>query len=267
MISGRLDETTIEARADEVRRSSYCVLRNHVDRALLAAWSEAFVPLLEANVRANRGRENRGAERYYVTLPFRGVFADPRIAFDPDVLALCERLVGPDMVMCQLASDTPLRGSDMQEVHRDAPPLFAEWGRETPPFQLAVNIPLVDVTAENGPTEIAAGTHVLAKDEGLARIAAGEIPLEPLYLSAGDVVVRDVRHLHRGTPNTTDVPRPMIVIGFSRRWLRRPEVSIRVPESTWSVLDAAQRRLLRFEPVVPDDAAESATEVYQAFAY
>jgi len=171
------------------------------------------------------------------------------------------------MVMCQLATDTPLRGSQMQDVHRDAKPLFPQWDRETPPFQLAVNFPLVDVTPENGPTEIARGTHVLERSAGLARIESGALPLEPLLTRAGDVVIRDVRHLHRGTPNATDVPRPMVVIGFSCGWQRRPEVSVRVPQSTWEGLDEAQRRLLRYEPVVPDDAAEASGEIYRTFAY
>ena len=80
-------------------------------------------------------------------------------------------------------------------------------------------------------------------------------------------MIRDVRHLHRGTPNGTDVPRPMVVIGFSRAWLRRPEVSVRVPQSTWDRLDDAQRRLLRFETVVPDAEAAPVEERYRAFAY
>jgi hypothetical protein len=29
-------------------------------------------------------------------------------------------------------------------VHRDTPPLFPETGRETPPYQIAVNFPLVE---------------------------------------------------------------------------------------------------------------------------
>jgi intracellular sulfur oxidation DsrE/DsrF family protein len=59
----------------------------------------------------------------------------------------------------------------------------------------------------------------------------------------------------------------MVVIGFSRKWLRRPEVSVRVPQSTWDALDGAQRRLLRFETVVPDAEAAVAEEQYRAFAY
>ncbi len=265
----RYDQPALDRYADEVRRDSFCVLRGQLDPGVLRAWAAAFAPLLDAKVREAKasGEQNRGAERYYVTLPFNGPFADPRIVFDPDVLAICARLVGDDMVMCQLASDTPLLGSEAQDVHRDSPGLFPESNQPTPPYQLAVNFPLVDVTAENGPTEIARGTHLLSKAEGLARIARGEAPLEPLLMRLGDVTIRDVRHLHRGTANRTPVPRPMVVIGFSRAWLRRPEVTVRVPQSTWAALDAEQRRLLRFEPVVPDAQALAADETYRAFAY
>jgi len=266
-MTGRYDAAALDRFADEVRRESYCVLRGQFDPALVRGWNEAFRPLLEENVRTAADDPNRGPQRFYVTLPFTGVFADPRILFDPDVLAICARLVGDDMVMCQLATDTPLRGSETQDVHRDSPGLFPEWDRETPPYQLAVNFPLVDVTAENGPTEIARGTHMLSKAEGLARIERGESPLEPVFLAAGDVTIRDVRHLHRGTPNRTDVPRPMVVIGFSRKWLRRPEVSVRVPQSTWDALGKTQRRYLRFESVVPDAEALAPEERYRAFAY
>ena len=44
--------------------------------------------------------------------------------------------------------------------------------------------------------------------------------------------VRSGLTIHRGTPNLSDTPRPMVVIGYSRRWLFRPEVQIRVPRET-----------------------------------
>src|SRR6185369_15507915 len=125
------------------------------------------------------------------------------------VMAVVEDLVGADGVMCQLASDTPCLGSEHQELHRDTQLLFPESGVETPPYQLAVNFPLVDVTDENGPMEYAPGTHMLPKDEGMRRIAGGEIPLVRAYMAKGDVMIRDARHIHRGTPNRTGTPRPM----------------------------------------------------------
>jgi hypothetical protein len=79
-------------------------------------------------------------------------------------------------------------------------------------------------------------------------------------------MIRDVRCLHRGTPNRTATPRPMVVIGYSRRWLFRPEVSIRIPEPALDSLSDRARRLLRFNPVV-ESLTEETEEVYQSFAY
>ncbi len=44
-------------------------------------------------------------------------------------------------------------------------------------FQLAVNFPLVDMTLENGPVEIAKGTHMINKEEATKRMEAGEVIL------------------------------------------------------------------------------------------
>jgi ectoine hydroxylase-related dioxygenase (phytanoyl-CoA dioxygenase family) len=252
--------------AEQVRAESLCILPQHIDGDIIAAWREAFTPLLQTHIEREGHLQNRGAARYYVTLPFEGVFADPRVFEDPDVLAIVEQLAGKDFVMCQLATDTPLHGSDYQELHRDAPALFPEWGRETPPFQLAVNFPLVDVTAENGPLETTRGTHMMPKSDALEGIAAGKIAVEPIYMKAGDVLIRDVRAIHRGTPNRTHEPRPMVVLGYSRRWLLRPEVSITIPKATLDRLSPAARHMLRFNPVV--ERLEGAkTEAYQSFAY
>lgn len=263
---GRYAAEELDAFAAEVRREGFCVLRAHFAAELIAAWREAFAPLLAAHVAREGHRFNRGAARYYVTLPFRAPFADPRVYEDEDVLGICLRLVGDDMQLHQLATDTPLKGSEYQDVHRDALPLFPETGGETPPFQLAVNFPLVDVTEANGPFEVARTTHMLSKAEGMRRIEAGEARLEPLTMGAGDVMIRDVRGLHRGTPNRTEGSRPMVVLGYSRRWLLRPEVSIGVPHAAWPTLSERARFLLRFNPSVesPDEGGE---EVYQAFAY
>jgi hypothetical protein len=266
MNEGRYSESQIEAFVREVLTDGFCVLPGHFDRAKVAAWREAFAPLLRRHIEREGELQNRGPGRYYVTLPFREPFADPAFYEDEDVLGVVFGLVGRDAVMCQLATDTPLLGSDYQDVHRDAPPLFPETGRETPPFQLAVNFPLVDVTEENGPFEVARATHMLSKEEGLRLIESGERPLEPIMLRAGDVMIRDVRGLHRGTPNRTNEPRPMVVIGYSRRWLHRPEVSVRVPRDAHRQLSERARFLLRFNPVV-DSPDDEGTEVYQSFAY
>lgn len=263
---GRYGQEEIQAFVTRVLEDGFCVLREHFARVKMDAWREAFAPLLSRHVEREGHRLNRGPGRYYVTLPFREPFADPEVFEDDDVLGVVRGLVGEDAQFHQLATDTPLLGSEFQDVHRDAPPLFPEWGRETPPFQLAVNFPLVDVTEENGPFEVARATHMLSKEDGLRRIESGEVKLEPLLMKAGDVLIRDVRGLHRGTPNRTKEPRPMVVLGYSRRWLFRPEVSIRVPRAALERLSERARQLLRFNPVV-ENIEDEGEEVYQSFAY
>ena len=263
----RYNHQQIESFAQAVLNDGYCVLPNHFSPVTLNSWREAFTPLLEDHIAREGKLRNRGSARYYVTLPFTAPFADPSIYEDDDLLALVELLVGKDAVMCQLATDTPLLGSEYQDVHRDAPPLFPETGTETPPFQLAVNFPLVDITLENGPMEITRGTHMISKEEGLRRMESGELKLEPVTMQLGDVMIRDVRGLHRGTPNHTETPRPMVVIGYSRRWMFRPEVSINIPRATLDTLSERARHLLRFNPVVESLDEKPEVEVYQAFAY
>jgi ectoine hydroxylase-related dioxygenase (phytanoyl-CoA dioxygenase family) len=264
----KLTPAEARARADEVRETSVTVLRGLIPTATIDAWNQAFQPLLREAVAREGDDPNRGANRYYVTLPFQDLWADPAIVDNDAVMAVVEQLVGADGAMCQLASDTPMLGSEHQELHRDTQLLFPESGAETPPYQLAVNFPLVDVTDETGPMEYAPGTHMLSRDEGMAKIQSGEIPLVRGYMQRGDVMIRDVRHIHRGTPNVSTTPRPMVVIGYSRRWLFRPEVDIRVPAEVLAALPARAQRWLRFNPVfqTAEEAAQPG-ESYRVFAY
>jgi hypothetical protein len=185
MITKRYNNQQIQSFAQSVWNDGYCVLPNYFSPATLNSWREAFAPMLSDHIAREGKLRNRGTSRYYVTLPFTAPFADPSIYEDDDILAIVELLVGKDAVMCQLATDTPLLGSEYQDVHRDAPPLFPETGEETPAFQLAVNFPLVDITLENGPMEILRGTHMISKEEGLRRMESGEIKLEPITMQTG----------------------------------------------------------------------------------
>ena len=264
----KLSPAEARAHAEEVRETSVTILRGLIPTSTIEAWNAAIQPLLKAAVAREGDTPNRGAHRYYATMPFQDLWADPRVIDNDAIMAVVGELVGADGVMCQLASDTPLLGSEHQDLHRDTQLLFPEIGVETPPYQLAVNFPLVDVTPENGPMEYAPGTHMLSKADGLARVESGEIPLVAAYMARGDVMIRDVRHIHRGTPNRTATPRPMVVIGYSRRWLFRPEVNIRIPAEVLVDLPERARRWLRHNPVFETKAeAARQEESYRAFAY
>ncbi|MDR5773984.1 phytanoyl-CoA dioxygenase family protein [Caballeronia sp. LP006] len=260
---GRYDESARDALAQDFERDGFVLLREHFPRATIEAWRDAFMPLLAPHREAADG--NRGPGRYYVTLPFEGAFADPSIFCDEDIVAIVERVAGADPVMCQLATDTPVRGSDFQDWHRDTPALFDD-APETPSFQLAVNFPLVDVDDSNGPLETTRGTHRMSREEALAGLADGRFPAERVPMRIGDVMIRDVRGLHRGTPNLSGAPRPMVVVGYSRAWYFRPEVRIDVPRDVFASLPARAKRLLRYNPQV-ESTARTFDESYRQFAY
>ena len=168
--------------------------------------------------------------------------------------------------MPELAVDTPLENSDYQVIHRDhrlrSPDLPELDPRE--PFQFGVNFPLVDVTEENGPFEIVRGTHVIEDEiaDEMIRSGDAESKMEPLLMSAGDVMVRDVRGLHRGTPNRTSVPRPMVVVGYNRRQHKRPQLKINVPREQWDQLSERGRKLLDINPIVESLEKADITEAY-----
>lgn len=262
----RYNATTHEMLANDVRNDGIAVLRGHFDPKLLSAWAMSFAPLLNAHLN-NAQEDNRGVHRHYLTLPFSGLFADPTIFADEDILSVVSKLVGPDPVMCQLATDTPMDGSDYQSLHRDTPPLFLESDIETPPFQLAVNFPLCDVTMENGPFETTKATQHMARDQVIQMIDTGQIALEPITMRLGDVIIRDVRAIHRGTPNRSKTPRPMVVIGYSRSWLFRPEVHIDVPRTVLAALPSHAQHLLRHNPIIDEINVARPNENYQNFMY
>jgi ectoine hydroxylase-related dioxygenase (phytanoyl-CoA dioxygenase family) len=264
----RYDERARETLAEDFERDGFVLLPSHFSRATLETWRAVFERLFKPHADAAQeqgGSGNRGPGRYYVTLPFEGEFADPAIFCDDDVLGVVERIAGPDPVMCQFATDTPVRGSDFQGWHRDTPPLFDDFP-ETPSFQVAVNFPLVDVDERNGSLETTRGTHRISREEALAGLASGKFPAERVPMQLGDVMIRDVRGLHRGTPNFTDTPRPMVVIGYSRSWYFRSEVQIHVPRDVFAALPARGKRLLRYSPQV-EKTPRTFDESYQRFAY
>jgi ectoine hydroxylase-related dioxygenase (phytanoyl-CoA dioxygenase family) len=257
----RPDDAELDRLANELERDGICVVRGALDPALLAAWAAAFEDLVRERERHLGGLAPRERGRFYVTLPWRAPFADPAVFANPKLLGVLDRVFAQEYVMVQLGADTPVLGSDYQEIHRDYRPLFSD-DVVTPLYGLAVNFPLCRVTIDNGPLELARGTHRVPRREALQKIAAGEIPVESFPMELGDVAIRTPLALHRGTPNRTDRPRPMVVMGFVMHWLHTPKVDLTLPRALYDGLTEAQRARLRCQVVdqLPDRTIESYVE-------
>ena len=250
---GKYDTETLDGFVETIRQDGFCILKGHFSPELIREWRQAFEQLMDERI-SNGTASARGANRYYISLPFTPPFANPAVYEDEDILAILDRLTGGDLVMPELASDTPLKDSDYQVIHRDHSLRSPDLPDLDPlePFQFAVNFPLVDVTEENGPFEIVRGTHIIDDQTAaeVVRTGGAESRLESLLMAAGDVMVRDVRGLHRGTPNRTSTPRTMVVVGYNRSGHRRPQLKINVPRDEWEKLSDRGRELLRLNPIV-----------------
>ena len=249
--------------AEELNRDGVTVIRDLPDPKLMEEWARAFDALFQERRNRPGGLAPREQSRYYSTIPWVAPFADERVFANPVILSVLDRVLGPDHVMVQLGADVPIYGSDYQEIHRDHPPLFGDL-MVTPLYALAVNFPLVEVSEENGPFQMARGTHILPRNEGLARIQRGDIPLESFFSKPGDVTIRTPLALHRGTPNRADQPRPMVVMGYVRSWLNTPQIDLTIPRDYYESLPERTRRLLRCRVV---ERLEEKVETYLNFKF
>ena len=111
-----------------------------------------------------------------------------------------------EILMTEVQVVDSLPGSDIQIWHADN----AKRG-------ITFIIPLVDLTNQNGPTELITGSHSLWDNTfGWMCGNSGVLGLsvaKPL-LRSGDCLVMDARLLHRGGANLSDTSRPILVIRF-----------------------------------------------------
>lgn len=233
----------------EIQDRGYCVLHSHLPREFIHECRKAFWPVLLAHLKAHAHEPNRGPGRYFLPMPFDPPCYAPAFFFDPEILSIVRGLMGDRVVADQWGCDVPVRGSVHQETHRDyRRPLFEETpDLQLPPYILNVSFGLVPVTAENGPLEIAPGTHRMPGAEARRAVSSGEMNFHQVTLEIGDVLIRHPWTLHRGTPNLTDTPRALATVRYVRRWYVDDSRDVNsMSQATWRTLTTAQQQLMRF---------------------
>jgi len=245
---GCLSEETIQFLADRIRMDGYAVLEDAIPLETIERLRERFDQLLDARIRAETS--NRGANRYQMFLPWEPPFTEPLLYENPRVMPILERVMGQDLIMTYLASDTPLPGAEHQHVHTDTRLLFPETQLSLPTYGIVLNVPLVDVTEENGPLELwPGGTHYMPIRLDLARLAPTMASVR-LTLKAGSLLLRDLRCWHRGTPNRGPRSRPHLALVYTRPWYRFEQRPIEIPRAAYEALPEKTQRMLRFNSLV-----------------
>lgn len=243
-----MDEGTLQFLAERIRLDGYAVLEDALPLSLIERLRERFDELLAARIQADG--PNRGANRYQMFLPWEAPFTEPLVYENPRVMPLLERVMGPDLIMTYLASDTPMPGSDYQRVHSDTRLLFPETQLSLPAYGIVANFPLVDVTEENGPLELwPGGTQYFPLRPDMERHAPSMRSVR-LTLRAGSILLRDLRCWHRGTPNRGARSRPHVALVYTRAWYRFEQRPIEIPRAAFEALPEKTQRLLRFNTLV-----------------
>jgi hypothetical protein len=145
------------------------------------------------------------------------------------VTAVTKAVLGSRPKNSYYSGNTNLPGSRAQPVHVDSGQLWPNMAAGHPAYALVVNVPVVATTPANGSTEIWRGTHldprqcmddpdIKIPEPWLEERRAHVPPFQPVT-EVGDVLIRDIRLWHRGMPNASDLPRPMIAMIHYAHWM------------------------------------------------
>ncbi|MEH1101652.1 phytanoyl-CoA dioxygenase family protein [Micromonospora sp. CPCC 205561] len=249
------DEIPLEALGD-LYRDGITACRG----AFAVDWVERVGEDIDAAFREARSRPGgavgRGPQRWYVEIhpeQLRG-FVD--LVTHPWVVSVCRAVLGPDYEIVELGFDIPFPGAAMQPWHRDFP-MPQETRRQRRLTSLAFNLTTVDTVEEMGPFEIAPGTQwddgpdfdheMFPPKERYPRYAGRAVRKYP---RRGDISARSALTIHRGTPNVSTLPRPVLVLGVDAPGAGNAEHhDMAVTRGYWESLPEAVRAHLRC-PVV-----------------
>lgn len=158
----------------------------------------------------NKLAANHDINRWNMLLPSDSKMMQSAFFAKDEIFDTLKSVFDKDFAMVFFSSDISSPGSTFQSCHQD--------GND---FGVALNLPLVKANEENGATHIFTDSHritleapftnesnIFSDDEILSRVKS----LNPISLNVepGDYTLRDLRLIHRGTPNNTQEHRPYL---------------------------------------------------------
>ncbi len=213
----KVSERQIAAWLFEFKLNGIIILENFLPVDLIDAMNDQFQEFLALEIEMKRKGtplSGRGDERYAVNIgglvsKLGGPLNDPRARANPVIEMLVERILGR-WRHSNLIVETPCPGAGFMHWHGDLVRDDAERHRPRRTRQLKLQIPLVDVGETNGPFEFLPGSHRMHYTEGNEAVEglAHRFSVR-LHMKRGDCFLRDGDLIHRGTPNTSDAPRPL----------------------------------------------------------
>ncbi|KAL5325021.1 hypothetical protein ACEPPN_006143 [Leptodophora sp. 'Broadleaf-Isolate-01'] len=234
--AGALTWRNLELANRALHHDGLVVLENAISTAKLDRLNEKMVQ--DALMLQSKGDDmpyNYNKGNIQQDPPLTATHFSPSIFLNPLATQVTSSVLGPKPRLSFISGNTampptPTSPPKSQPIHSDA-----DFAHPSSPFALVVNVPLVDMTPENGSTEIWLGTHVFGKEmqegehgerasgmireEFLERRREGRPPSQP-FVRKGSLVVRDLRLWHGGKPNFTGEVRVMLAMIHFAPWFR-----------------------------------------------
>lgn len=223
----RTPQFTVDRAVEIYQRNGSLLMENSYDPRLVQALQADFLqnyasrPIEEVTATSLQV----GHRRFMFSVDLRPPYMDPAVYAPARVMPIVKALLGNDCVIQSIGVVCAYPGSQAQHVHRDHPPLFPEsrqLGAMAPPYALHLVVPLVDLNEVTGTTALWDGSHRLLPEprEREAWARAGLDGATTPWPKLGDSYLMDFRLRHGGTPNRSDLPRPLLYIVYSRAWFQ-----------------------------------------------
>ena len=232
--TGKLSASRYAESVRAVRQDGYVILNDLIDPSTLAPLRDRMLADVEKILKRddvpfnfNRGNIQQDPPPF---LPY----LSREVLCNEIVIAITQSILGKGLFNGLYSGNTALPHSTArQPVHADMGQLWPDLEVAHPACALVINVLPVDVSPENGSTEIWPGTHL----DTSVIIQAGDIKASEQKLAerrkiapgfqysarAGSVVIRDMRMWHAGMPNPSNLPRPMIAMIHYVSWWTQTE--------------------------------------------
>ena len=230
-----IDPALVDADLACVRRDGYVILPDLLGADELADIKSAVAPLLDRSGR--NPFEGHRTQRVYSVL--NKTRACDRIADNPRVLALLDRLLLPNYLLSMLQVINISPGEQGQMLHTDD--AFYPLPRPRKALGAATIWAIDDFTADNGATDIIPGSHLWGDQR------PDSATREPVVMSAGSCVFFLATLWHGGGANRTAHPRLAVTAQYCEPWLRPQEAfTLSIGRDTARTVSEDIRRMLGY---------------------
>jgi len=205
----------LEAHARAIGRDGYTVIEDFLDATVLAEVRRVLGFYLGTHSGRNPF-EGHNTERVYTLVARARIFWD--IVLDARIQALCDRFLLPNCLLTASQAICIRPGEKPQDLHHDD--TFYTVPRPRPMISISTIAAVDAFTAENGGTEVIAGSHLWGEDWRARAAAAKPVTV---VMPAGACVVFSGTFVHRGGANRSSTPRLAFSNQYCQPWARQQE--------------------------------------------